>query len=179
MPMDYPGIVVPALGEIGSADQASVDLVDDLDGVRRRALLGAHLHQLAVFLLRFDQKRALARVVAAGFFNVDVLSGLKSEDGHRRMPVIGRGDRDGVNILALENLAKILLRSRVIAHCLAGLGSELGQDVAFDIADTGDVGRILVGLERREMRIGAAVQPDDGEVEAFVGAEDLAVALGR
>ncbi len=108
----FPRIVIPALGEVGAADQARVDLVDDLDGVRGRALLGAHLHQLAVFLLRFDQQRALAGIVAAGFFNVDVLPGLKSEDGHRRMPVIGRGDGDGVDILALENLAKVLLALR-------------------------------------------------------------------
>src|SRR5207253_9216569 len=42
-----------------------------------------------------------------------------------------------------------------------------------------DAGRVLVGVQRGEVRIGAAVEPEDRKVEAFVRAHDLAVTLGR
>ena len=88
-----------------------MNLVDDLDGVRRGALLGAHLHQLAVFLLRAHQQRALGGVVAAGLLDVDMLAGLQSGDGHGRMPVFGRGDGDGVHILLFENVAEVAVHA--------------------------------------------------------------------
>src|SRR5580698_1573299 len=52
-------VAVPGLCVIGAADEAIADFVDDLDGMRRRALLRPHLHMLAIFPLRFNQKRAL------------------------------------------------------------------------------------------------------------------------
>ena len=73
-------VVVPALREVGAANQPVVDLVDDLNGVRRRALLRAHLHQLAVFLLRLHQQRALPGIVAAGLFDIDVLARLQCQE---------------------------------------------------------------------------------------------------
>ena len=85
-----------------------MNFVDDLDGEGRGALLGAHLHQLAVFLLRLDEQRAFGGVVAAGLFNVDVLARLQAGDGHGRMPVVGRGDGDGVYILEFQDLAEVL-----------------------------------------------------------------------
>ena len=94
------------------------------------------------------------------------------------MPVIGRGNGDGVNVFALENLAKILLRRRIVAHHFAGGRRKFGQDVALNVAYMGDVHRILIGLERRQVRVGATIQADYGEVEAFIGAHDLAVAFG-
>ena len=96
---------------------AIVNLLDDLDGVRRGALLGAHLHELAVFLLRGDEERAFGGIVAAGLFDVDVLAGFDAGDGHGRVPVVGRGDGDGVDVFALEELAEVAfglaVRSRV------------------------------------------------------------------
>ena len=86
-----------------------MNLLDDLDGVRRRALLRAHLDELAVFLLRLDEQCAFGGVVAAGLFNVDVLAGLEAEDRHGCVPVVGRGDGDGVDVFLLQDLAEVLI----------------------------------------------------------------------
>ena len=67
-----------------------MDLVDDLDGVGRRTLLRAHLHYLAVFLLRLNQQGSFGGVVAAGLLDVDMLARLQA----RRWPseyASGRG----------------------------------------------------------------------------------------
>ena len=61
---------------------------------------------------------------------------------------------------------------------LFGVVGKLLQDVAIDIANMGDARRFLVPLESSEVRIGSRVEPDDGKVEAIVGAHDLAVAFG-
>ena len=49
---------------------------DDVDGVRGRALLIAHLHELAVLFLRGDEQFAFRRIVAAGLLDVDVFASL-------------------------------------------------------------------------------------------------------
>src|SRR6202034_1733384 len=104
----FAGVVVPGFRKIGPTDQSVMDLLDNFDGVGRGSLLRAHLDELAVFLLRTDEKRAFGGIVAAGFFDVDMLARLQSEDGQGCMPVIGRGDGDGVNIFEGENLAEVL-----------------------------------------------------------------------
>ena len=156
-----------------------MNLFDDLDGVRRRALLRAHLHQLSILLLRLHQHRALGRIVAAWLFHIDVLARLQPGNRHRRMPVVGSGNRDGVHILLLENRAKVFFRRRRLAHLLLHAVGELLEYVAVHIADMRDAGSAPVRLERREMSVGAPVQADHGKVQAIVGTEDLAIAFCR
>ena len=84
---------VPGAHEIRASDRAVLDRLERLDRSRRRALLRAHLHDAPVFLLRFDQQLAFARIVSARLLEVDVLARLHREHRHRRVPVIRRGDR--------------------------------------------------------------------------------------
>ena len=44
------------------------------------------------------------------------------------------------------------------------------QDVGVHVADMRDARGLFIGLQRGEMRVGAAVEADDGEVEPIVGA---------
>ena len=77
--------------------------------MRRGAALGSHLDVLAVLALRLDQQRAFGGVVAARLLDVDMLAGLKSGDGHGRVPVVGRGDGDRIDVLGGEELAEVLI----------------------------------------------------------------------
>jgi hypothetical protein len=103
---------------------------------------------------------------------------LHAGNGHGIVPVVGRGDGDGVDLLQLENLAKVLVRCRSVSQCLLGAVGKLVQDGAIHIANMGYPSRILIPLQSGEVRIGARVEADDGKVEAIVGAHDLAVAFG-
>ncbi len=113
--------------------------------------------------------------MAAGLLDVNVLAGFDAGDGHGGMPVIGRGDGDSVNIFALEQLAEVAFGVRGVTEFLLRLGAEFFHEVALDVADVADVGGFAVGGEGGQMGIGAAVQTDDGKVEAVVGAEDLRI----
>ena len=98
---------------------------------------------------------------------------------HRRMPVVGSGDGDGVHILQLENSHGSLFRRPAPRPSPAARVGELLEYVAVHIADMRDAGGAPVGLERREMSVGAAVQTDDSKVQAIVGTEYLAIAFSR
>jgi hypothetical protein len=127
--------------------------------------------------LRSDEERAFGRIVATGFFDVDVLSGFDSGDGHGCMPVIGSGDGDGVDILTLENFAEIAFGVRRVAEFFLGFGAELVHEGALNVADRGDASGVPVRGKGGEMRIAAAVQSYDGEVETVVGSDDLRIAF--
>ena len=169
---------VPGFGIVGVADEAVVDLLDHFDGVVRRALLIADLDELAVFFLRFDEQLALAGVLAGGLFDVDVLAGLEAVDGHGGVPVVGHGDGDDVDVFGFEELPAIPFGLGCVAELLGCSGDVFGEDVGLDVADVGDASAVGVVLERREMGVAAAVEADDREVEAVVGAGDLSVAFG-
>ena len=74
---------------------------------RVRSTLAALLDDAVVFarggndLLRFEH------VVGARLLDVDVLPCLARPDGLQRVPVVRRGDRHDVDVLALEHLAKV------------------------------------------------------------------------
>ena len=42
------------------------------------------------------------------FFDIDVFAGLAGVDRHRDMPVIGRADEYGIDVLAFENFVIVL-----------------------------------------------------------------------
>ena len=73
------------------------------------AALGAVLDDPVVLAGGLDGDPALVDVVAARLLDVDVLAGLAGPDGHQRVPVVGRGDRDGVEVLVVEHAADVLL----------------------------------------------------------------------
>ena len=90
----------------------------------------------------------------------------------------GVADGDDVDIFGLERLAEVLVGLRGLAHGGVGLAGELRQDRRIDIADVRDAGIRLVGRERGKVRVGAAVQADDGEVHSLISAQDRGVAFG-
>jgi hypothetical protein len=156
-----------------------VNLTDDFDGVRRRALLVANLNHLAVFLLRGDEQFTFAGVLAGRFFYIDMLARLEAVNSERGVPVVGRGDGDGVDVLRLKGFAEVALRLGGIAKRFFSIGGKASADFVVRVADVGDVRDLFVGLERGKVRVSATVEAVDGKVEPIVGAEDLSIAFSR
>jgi hypothetical protein len=46
--------------------------------------------------------------VAAGLLDIDILAGLHRPDAHQGVPVVRRGDRDDIDVLAVEDTAEVL-----------------------------------------------------------------------
>jgi hypothetical protein len=91
------------------------------------------------------------------------------------MPVIGSGDGDDVHILPLKHLAEVAIHGWPVSEFLLGAVGVLLEDVGVHIDHMRDARRLSVGAQRREMRIGAAIETDDGKVETIVGAENLPI----
>ena len=71
------------------------------------ARVGRRLHadgeDLLGLLDRLGDLAGLVDRVGHRLFAVDVLAGLHGVDRHLGVPVVGRGDQDGVDVLALED----------------------------------------------------------------------------
>ena len=114
---ERPGEVVMPGGQadLDPLDLADAPVADELRGlveVLDRPLPRARLPDPAVALDRVAEGPALAQVVGQGLFAVDVESGPQGRDGQDGVPVVGHGDRHGVEVLAQIELAEIVVGRR-------------------------------------------------------------------
>ena len=137
----------------------------------------AHLDALVVFFLGFDEQSAFGGIVAAGLFYVDMLAGAEAIDGERSVPMVGRRDGDGVDVLGGEHLAEVFVGFSGVAEVILQMACEALEDDAIDIADVRDTHVFLVGFEAGEVGVGTAIEADDCEVDAVIGAEYLGIAF--
>ena len=80
------------------------------------SVLGPHLNDGPVFRRGLDRFTTLEDVVRGRLLDIDMLLRLTRLDGRERMPVIGRGDDDGVHVFPVEELGD-LLQPRRAADC--------------------------------------------------------------
>ena len=91
-------LVAKPARHVDVADQPSWTLLDALLHRRGRADLRAVLDDAVVFLRRAPPVGCPSqKIVRAGLLHVNVLARLARPDGHQRVPVIGRGDRNGID----------------------------------------------------------------------------------
>ena len=78
-----------------------------LQEIAAGALHGARLHDALVFAGGLHHLGAFFDIDAGGLFDVDVLAGFAGFDGHVGVPVVGRGDADGVEGFIGDDVAEI------------------------------------------------------------------------
>jgi len=76
--------------------------------------------------------------MAAGFFNIHMLARLAGHNGCRGMPMIRRGDNNGVNVLLFQQLADIGYPFRFFSCALINIGDGACHYIGVDIADIPD-----------------------------------------
>ncbi len=108
----HPPNTAPALVAQAPGDQnlAYLPLLEVLDRFCQSCVgttLGADLHDPIVLLRRLDQFPPFPNVVRNGLFDVHILAGLTRPDRDQGMPVIGRGDHDGINVCLLQQFAHV------------------------------------------------------------------------
>ena len=83
-----------------------------------------------------DHRDALAQGVREGFFAEDVLASFGGGDGRDGVPVVGGRDADGVDVLACDQLAEVLVGLAVLV-AVAGVDLLEGvlQVLVIDIAN--------------------------------------------
>ena len=98
------------LPHVDGAEPAVTHELHGLGEQRAAAPLRSNLDDPVVAPRRLDHAATFDDVVADGLFDVDVLAGLAGPDGHERVPVIGRGDRHGIDVAVVEHAPEIGFR---------------------------------------------------------------------
>ena len=151
---------------------AAVDAGDFIGAALVAALLRPVLDDPLVLPRRFDRLAAFEDVVTARFFDVDVLARLAGPDRHQRVPVVRRGDGDGIEALVLQRLADVLKTLRRVARLLLDLRYASLVEPRIRIDQLRDA-NVFHSRVRVDVRTAPAVNAGDGDVDRVVRAADV------
>src|SRR5580700_4527500 len=157
------------------ADRAVTQMMNGFDHAGVGARLAAVLANAVVLFYGAHQLAAFKPVVRARFFNINVFPGLTGPDGHQRVPMIGRGDRDRVYLFVFKQLANIDVRFWLWQAHLFDLLNALLRHVFVDVAQGG---KFCPGNARKavDVIIAAPAHSADCYSDTIVCAEDTGVA---
>ena len=113
---------------------ASTQALSFVRGLHAQAL-AADLHQAAGFFRDFDHLQRFGNGVSHGLLAINVLAGLHGGDGDGRVPMVGGGDADGVDVFAVQHLA-IVARGGGVRLNLLGAA----EVAVVQVADDGNIG---------------------------------------
>src|SRR3954452_7808214 len=101
-------IGVPSPREGHFSDFSVLDGRNRFDDPGPTTALVPHLDDSLVLAGGGDQHFTFVKIMTAGLFDVNVLSGGAGEDGGRCVPMVGGGDRHGVYVTVFKHPAKVL-----------------------------------------------------------------------
>ena len=162
-----------AARHIDLADAAVLHELDRVAHGRPAAVHRADLDDLAETRLRLDHLAAFPDRVRRRLLDVDVLAGLERPDGRERVPVIRRGDDDGVDLLVFEDAAHVLDESGLVVGDAgqARVVDALRGQVRVDVAER--LHRDVRQLREAALdRVALTADADAGHDDAIVCAED-------
>ena len=171
------GFAAVAFGDEEFSVLAAVDGGDLLGPAAAGAALGAVLDDAVVFAGGLDALAAFEDVVAAGFLDVDVFAGLASPNGDEGVPVVGRGDGNGVDAFVFQELADVGVGGDFGGVVFFQLVDSAADDIVVNVAESGDAD---AGNAAEAVDVGASasVDADNGDSDVFIGAEDFGVRMG-
>ena len=172
------GFAAVAFGDEEFAVFAAVDGGDLLGPAAAGAALGAVLDDAVVFAGGFNALASFKDVVAAGFLNINVFAGLASPDGDEGMPVVGRGDGDGVDAFVFQKFANVGVGGDLGGLVFFQLVHSAADDVVVNVAESGDADAGNAA-EAADMRASASVDANHGDSNVLVGAEDFGVRMSQ
>ncbi len=175
-----PRLVAQAARHVDLAQAAVVDELNRLPHGRTAAVHGPDLDDAVVVRGGLDHPPPFPHRVRRRLLDVDVLARLQRPDGRQRVPVVRRGDDDGVDVLVVHHAAQILhepgpegghvLETLVVDPLRGQIGVDVAQRFDFDVGQPREA-----ALER----IALAADADARRDHAVVGAEDAAADVRR
>ena len=190
--------IVPDAHEIDGADLPALHEPRRVRIVVSRTVLGTDLDDALVPAHGVANRGGLADAVHHGLLEIDVLAGFAGQDGDGRVPVVGGGQDDRVDLLRVEKLAEVGVAGRLRREP-PGHGDPLLEDVAQgrdldvprQVAEPRIGSSVTIALGRRGLDVlrGPADQPgheaappttaDQAKVDAIVRSDDAGLREGR
>ena len=161
-------LVAQPARHVDLADQALAHLLHAFLHRFRRADLAALLHHAVVLARRRHNLPGFEDVVRARLLHVNVLARLAGPDGLQCMPVVGRGDGDGVDGLVVQELAHILEALRRFLPAGFHALYEIGHVRLVDIRN-GHQLHVGQSCPFPEVAATAASTPHNGDAHSVVG----------
>ena len=178
---------------LGRAAELSFDVVDLADDavayefaghteLFAGTLLGAGLQDALIATHGVDEGERLVDVVGERLFTIDVFASIQCSDGDEGVPMVRRGDDDGVDVLALQQLAEVgigftTFEAGIFVLAIAFFDSLFGEfsAVGIDVADGHDLD-FFAAQEAAEVTAVHFTHADESECEALawsgIGAPD-------
>src|SRR5262245_24937999 len=153
--------------DLDGGDLAELAVADQLAGLAELlggALLAAGLDDAVVLAGCLDHRPPLGDGQAERLLAVDVLAGLAGVDGDQGVPVVGHGDDDGIDVLAVEQLAVVADGERGLAGLLLDAGPGLFEPGLIDLAD-----RDAVLDVDAEVAFALVADADAADADSFAG----------
>ena len=153
---------------------------DGFSNICGRAVVESDLHAPAIFAPRLDHFAAFPDIVGCRFLDINVFARLAGPDGGERMPVIWGDYRDSVNLLVVENGAKVPVGRRLHSGLPPDKFQGGAEERLVGIADGTDpyIVAILQRAPPVEMDCALVSNTDDGDVDAIIGTGYGSVRLG-
>ena len=158
----------PGFRQVNGPQPPAADEIDGRLKVAAAALLQARLDHAAVPPGGGHHLLAFPDVVRDRFFDVNVFSRLARQNGHRRVPMVGRGDHDGIDGSIVEDSAEVgLPAGRLALHVRSRTGRRRTQAFV-DVAQCHDID---VGHRRqvRGQRLTLVPHADGRHADALAG----------
>ena len=149
---------------------AEIALADEFLGraiVTPATLLGAHLHHAVVLTGHLGHPLALVDKERHRLLDVDVLAG---RAGHHRLqgvPMVGRGDHHGLDVLVIEHFAKVAIGLRAAAQ----LSDAFIHARRIGLGERHHIGVLLVLKVEDMLRADESVT-NETDADAVVGPQD-------
>ena len=169
------------------ADRARLHQLGELGVKLRRPPLRAHLHHPVVAPRRLDHPTALADGERERLLGIDVLARIAGHDRLEGVPVVGRGDDHGIDVLLVEDPAEILVPLDRPAEIRQPRRDPVAQllEVRMDLVELPVEGRahrrrrgddlgILMGAEGVQDLHAAIADAEAADAHPVVGADDPA-----
>ena len=147
---------------------------------RPAAIHRPDLHQLFVAGRGLDHQAAFEHRVRRRLLDEHVLAGLQAPHRGERVPVIGRGDHDRIDVLVVERAAQVLhepglerrhvLQPLVVDARRCQVGVRIAQRLDVDVVEP---------REAALQRVALAANADAREHDAVVGADNSVADLRR
>ena len=122
LPMPSRARYTMRVGEADGPELAAAQVLERLAKDRARSALRAHLDHAAVLSGRGHHLPAFPHVVGERLLDVDVLARLAGPDRGQGMPMVGRGDDHGVDVLVVEQFADVAVDGDLDAAVFEQLG---------------------------------------------------------
>ena len=130
----------------------------------------ARLHDPVVPARRLDHFAPFPHIVTNRFLDVHILARLHSQDRRERMPVVGRGDADGVEVGQFEQLADIGETFDLFVPFAELLDFGV-QDLFVHIAKRDDADIFLCQpAQFGDVVFAASAEADNGDADIVIGA---------